>query len=207
MPSRDPWPWHLKVFEQVVEALPREAAALAPPVQPLPQSPHGLVEKLFQPVAVTRNPIVVVVPTELELQQGEQFSERHVAALLAPLGEVGQRVAELLAGGPPLDVRLTGAILSPGKLKPEKIEPRCARLAVPAESNNPAFGGGQLKSELLQTMLQRPVEMLRLVLMFEPADEIICVSNQACLALRVPLDHFVKPQIQRVVQIHIGQNW
>ena len=74
MPSRDPRPWHLKVFEQVVEALPRKTAALAPPVQPLPQSPHGLVKELFQPVAVTRNPIVVVVPTELELQEREQFS-------------------------------------------------------------------------------------------------------------------------------------
>jgi len=42
-------------------------------------------------------------------------------------------------------VRLTGAILSPGELKPEKIEPRCTRLAVPAEGNRPALGGSQLK--------------------------------------------------------------
>ena len=197
----------MEVFEQVVEALPRKTAALASPVQPLPQSPHRLVEECFQPGAVAGHPVVVVVPTELERQQREQFSKRHVTTLLTPRGEVGQRVAELLAGGPPLQVRLTGAILSPGKLKPEKIKPCCAWLTIPAEGNHPAFGGGQLKSVLLQTMLQRPIEMLRLVLMLEPADEIIRVSNQACLAFRVPLDHFLKPQIQRVMQIHIGQNW
>jgi len=42
-----------------------------------------------------------------------------------------------------------GAVLSPGKLEPEKIEPRGARFAVPAEWKQQAFGGGQLKSELL----------------------------------------------------------
>ena len=72
-PNGDPWAWHVEVFEQIVEALPRETAALTPAIEPLPQSAHGLVEELLQPVAVARNPIVVVVPTELGLQQGEQF--------------------------------------------------------------------------------------------------------------------------------------
>ena len=129
-----------------------------------------------------------------------------MAALLAPLGEVGQRISELLARGPPLDMRLARAVFSPGKLKPEKIEPRGARLAGRAERNHPAFGGGQLKSELFQAMLQRPKEMLRLVLILERANEIVCVSNQACLACRVPLHHFVKPHIQRVMQVDVGQN-
>ncbi len=39
-----------------------------------------------------------------------------------------------------------------------------------------------------QTMLQRPAEMLRFVLILESADKIIGVPNQACLALRVPLE-------------------
>ena len=148
-PCRDPWPWHLKVVEQIVETLPRETAALAPPVQPFPQSPHRLVEKLLQSAAVARYSIVVIVATELELQLREEFSKRHMTALLAPRSEVGQRVTELLPGRPPLDVRSARAVLSPGELKPEKVEPRGARLAVPAEGNHPAFGGGQLKSELL----------------------------------------------------------
>ena len=194
----------MKVFEQIAEALPRETAALTAAIEPLPQSAHGLVEELFQSAAVARNPIVVVVPTELERQQGEQFFERHVAALPAPRGEVGQGVAKLLAGGPPLQMRLTGAVLSPGELKPEKVKPRCAWLAVPAEGDYPAFGGGRLKSELFQTMLQRPVEMLRLVLMLERADKIIRVPDQACLALRMSPDQVVKPQIERVVQVHVG---
>ena len=50
--------------EQVVKALPRKAAALTPAIEPLPQSAHSFVEELFQPAAVARNPIVVVVAHE-----------------------------------------------------------------------------------------------------------------------------------------------
>ena len=57
-PNGDPWAWHVEVFEQIVEALPRETAALTPAIEPLPQSTHGLVEELFQPIAVTRHSIV-----------------------------------------------------------------------------------------------------------------------------------------------------
>ena len=102
-----------------------------------------------------------------------------MAALLAPRGEVRQRVAEFLPGRPPLQMRLAGAIGSPAELESEEIEPRCSRLAGPVERDHPALGGGQLKSELFQTMLQRPEEMLRLVLILERADEIIGVSDYA----------------------------
>ena len=72
-PNGDPWAWHVELIEQIVKALPRETAALTPAIEPLPQSTHGLVEELLQPAAVARNPIVVVVATELERQHGEQF--------------------------------------------------------------------------------------------------------------------------------------
>ena len=64
-PNGDPWPWHLEIVEQIVKALPRKTAALASPVLPFPQSPHRLFVKLFQPIAVARHPIVVVITTEL----------------------------------------------------------------------------------------------------------------------------------------------
>ena len=73
--------------------------------------------------------------------------------------------------------------------------------------SSPALGGGQLKPELAQTMLQRPKEMARFVLILKRADKIIRVPNQAGLARRMPLDDFLKPQIQHVVQIHVSQDW
>src|SRR6059036_1846607 len=72
--------------------------------------------------------------------------------------------------------------------------------------SSPALGGGQLKPELAQTMLQRPKEMARFLLILKSADKIIRVPNQASFALCVPFDDFMKPQIQRVMQIHIGQD-
>src|SRR5438093_11459674 len=196
----------MEMIEQIVETRPRVAAALTPAIEPLPQSPHALVEELFQSVAVARHPVAVVVPSKFKVQR-EQLLHRSMAALLAPLCEVRQRVAELLARRPPLQMWFARAILSPVKLKPEEVEPCCTRLSVPAEGNHPALGGGQLQSELAQALLQRPVEMLRLILILERANEVVGVSNQACLARGVPLHYFMKPQIQRVVQIHVGENW
>src|SRR2546427_7688861 len=103
-------------------------------------------------------------------------------------------------------MRFASAILSPVKLKPKEVEPYSTRLRIPAEGNHPALGGGQLKPELAQTMLQRPKEMARFVLILKRADKIIRVPNQASFALCVPFDDFMKPQIQRVMQIHIGQD-
>ena len=160
------------MVEQIIKTLPRKAAALASPVHPFPQSPDGLFVKLFQPVAVARHPIVVVITTELEVQRGKQFSQRYGSALFAPLREAGQRIPKLLAGGPPLHMRLTGAILLPRKLEPQKVELCCPRLTAPAEGNHPAFGGGQFQSILFQAKFQCPVEVPRFVLILE------CTQNR-----------------------------
>ena len=194
----------MEMLQQIVEARARETAPLAPAVEPLPQSSHGLIKELLQSIAVAWHSVIIVVTTELQVQRCEQFLQRNMATLLAPLREVGQRVPELLAGCSPLQMRFASAILSSVKLEPEEVKPRRTRLCVPAEGNHPALGGGQLKPELFQTMLQRPKEVLRFVLILERANEIVGVSDQACLAGRVHLDHFVKPQIQHVMQIHVG---
>src|SRR3989442_5098583 len=113
----------MEMIEQIVETRPRVAAALTPAIEPLPQSPHALVEELFQSVAVARHPVVVVVPTKFKVQRREQFLHRSMAALLAPLCEVRQRVAGLLARRPPLPIGFAPASLSPRKPKPDEIEP------------------------------------------------------------------------------------
>ncbi len=110
---------------------------LTPAIEPVPQSPQALVEELFQSVAVARHPVVVVVPTKFKVQRREQFLHRSMAALFAPRCEVRQRVAELLARRPPLQMWFARAMLSP--VKPEEIE----RLSVPAEGNHRALGCGQ----------------------------------------------------------------
>src|SRR5437867_4960802 len=110
--------------QQVVEGRPCEAATLTSAIEPLPQSPHGLVVELPQAIAIAGNPVVVIVPTEFEIQRCEEFLQPNMTVLFAPCSEVGQRVAELLARCPPLQMRFTGAILPPVKLEPKEIEPR-----------------------------------------------------------------------------------
>src|SRR5204862_1456008 len=116
------WARHGAMIENTVGVRPRVAAALSPAIVPLPPRPHALVEELFQSVAVARHPVVVVVPTKFKVQRREQFLHRSMAALLAPLCEVRQRVAELLARRPPLQMWLARAILSLVKLKTAEID-------------------------------------------------------------------------------------
>src|SRR5213593_2740731 len=111
------------MLQQIVETRARETAALASAIKPLPQSPRRLIEEFLQSIAVARHSVVVVVAPELQVQRREQFLQRSMTTLLAPLGEVQQRVAELLARCPPLQMRFASAILSPVKLKPEEVEP------------------------------------------------------------------------------------
>jgi len=80
--------------------------------------------ELLKPDRISFHSIVVVIPTELPVQLREEEVESNVAILLAPLGEVGNRVAELLPGCSTHDVRLAGAVRIPAKLEPEKVEPR-----------------------------------------------------------------------------------
>src|SRR5438093_11439663 len=61
--------------------------------------------------------------------------------------------------------------------------------------SSPALGGGQLKPELAQTMLQRPKEIARSLLILKRADKIIRLPNQANFDPCVPTDYFMKPQL------------
>ena len=108
------------MIKQVFEALPVEAATLASSVQPLQQNLHRPTVELLNPVRISFNSIVVVIPTEFPVQLREEEVETKVAILLAPLGEVGDRVAELLSGGPSHDVRLPVRSLSQRNSNPRK---------------------------------------------------------------------------------------
>src|SRR5437867_12844026 len=115
--------------------------------------PHSQnnIEEFLQSIAVARHSVVVVVAPELQVQRSEQFLQRSMTTLLAPLGEVQQRVAELLARCPPLQMRFASAILSPVQLKPKQVEPYSTRLRIPPEANHPPLGSAQFKPELLHT--------------------------------------------------------
>jgi hypothetical protein len=134
------------MVHQVFEALPVEALALASSVQPLQQNLHRPTVELLNPYSIPFHSIVVVIPTELPVQLREEDVESNVAILLAPLGEVSDRVAEFLSGSSAHDVRVARAVRIPAKLEPEKVEPRRARLVALTEVNHSRLVSSQLEA-------------------------------------------------------------
>ena len=77
------------MIQQVFEALPVEAPALASSVQPLQQNLHRSSVELLDSNSIPFHSVVVVIPTELPVQLREEHVESNVAILFAPLSEVG----------------------------------------------------------------------------------------------------------------------
>src|SRR5438093_10278964 len=99
----------------------------------------------------------------------------------------------------------TRQVLPPVELKAEKVEPGGPELVPSTKGYYPSLVWSDLKAEFPQPQLQGLVESLGISLVLERADKIICVSNEARLPFTMGLDHRLEPQIQRVVQVHIGQ--
>ena len=160
------------MIQQVFEALPVKASTLTSPVQPLQQNLHCSAVKLLNPVSIAFHSVVVVITTELPVQLREQEIETKIAILPAPLGEVGDRVAELLPGCSTHDVRLARAVFVPAKLEAEKVEPRASRPLTSTESNDSSLVSSQREAVLLKPKLKRFEESIGVFLIFERADEI-----------------------------------
>jgi hypothetical protein len=195
------------MIHQVFEALPVEAPTLASSVQPLQQNLQRPAVELLQSDSIAFHSIVVVIPTELPVQLREEHVESNLAILFAPLGEVGNRVAELLPRCSAHDVWLAGAVFVPAKLEPEKVEPRCAWLVGTREVHHSRLVSSQLEAELSEPKLESLEEGLGVSLILKCANEVIGVSDQTRFPLRVGLHHFLKPQIKRLVQVHMGEHW
>ena len=70
--SNDPWAGHFAALQDHCVALPRVTVALALPVEPLQENPHGAVEERWQAGCVPMDSGVVGIPTEFGIQPLEE---------------------------------------------------------------------------------------------------------------------------------------
>jgi hypothetical protein len=72
----------------------------------------------------------------------------------------------------------------------------------------PQVGGlrGHLEVALLQPLGEHPGEALRVVLIAAGAHPVVGIAAQACLPPTVGFDDLVKPEVEGIVQIPIGQD-
>ena len=79
------------------------------------------------------------------------------------------------------------------------------RGGVPPEFDQPGFVRVQLQAELREPLAQRPLEPLSVVLVLEPCDKIISEPHDDHVTARVMLPPPLGPQVQDVVQVHVGE--
>jgi len=181
--------------------------ALATPVEPLEQHPQGTVAELLQAGGVPMDSVVIVAPAECGVPPLEEPWPPEVAVLLAPRGAALQGAAECLPCGPAFAVLLPRAVLAPPTRKPENLAAGLPSVSVPTARDDPRLGSRQFQSAFLSSFPQHFVEAFRIPLFFKRAHEIVRVADEARFSSTVWFDHVCQPDIQHVVQEHIGQDW
>jgi hypothetical protein len=68
------------------------------------------------------------------------------------------------------------------------------------------LSGAPKEVELCEPLWEHPIEPFCVVLVAEGADPVGGVAAQQCFAPTVGLDDFIKPQVQGIVPIHVGQD-
>ena len=87
-----------------------------------------MLKELVQAGIVAVDAVVVVVAAQFGVQLIEHLVQAGTAFLLAPVGELLERVVQFLARGAALDLRLAFTVSPPAKLKPQKVEARLAEV-------------------------------------------------------------------------------
>ena len=75
------------------------------------------------------------------------------------------------------------------------------------ESDQPRFTRLQRQTEFLQPFAQNPFKAARIFAVLEPQNEIIHVADVINLAFQPQFNHFLHPQIDRIVQIDITDQY
>jgi class 3 adenylate cyclase len=204
---RDTRTHYLDAVEHVSKLLPRVTPLLAsPPVEPFERTVHRPMEKAVERAGVPAHAIVVVVAAQSRVQTLEEFPPRQVPVLLNPFREPLAGGVELLPCGASHDAGHAVPIWHPEELKSQKGEaPLLARVKT-AEPAQMGLLRRHLEVEFPQPLGQHPKKPFCVLLQAEGTHPVIRIAAQQCLTLTVWFHHLLKPQVQGIVQIHIGED-
>jgi hypothetical protein len=198
-------PFDLKVAKPLDKTCPRVAPPLAAAIQPREQDPHGMAEELLQAGGVAVHAIIAVVTPQFDVQVPEHVPYPAATRVPAPGGEPLERVPPFLARRTALQMGLATAIRPPAKLKAQKVETGAATGVPVTQRNHPRLVHGHLQPTRAEPWPQLVREAVGLRLLLKRGHTIIRVPDQAGLATTAGLDHLLKPQIEGIVQIDVGQ--
>jgi hypothetical protein len=150
--------------------------------------------------------IVVVVPTQLGVQLVEEVCQSPPTLVLTPGRAPREGVAPFLARCPTLQMGLALAVPAPTKLQPQKVNAGGAQRLTLPEGDAPGLVCRQCQPELPEPLSSCLVKALGVALMLKRAHTIVRVANQARLSLAAWSDYLMKPQVERIMQRHIGED-
>src|SRR6266571_2511239 len=205
--------WRQPALNEPPHPLPSDAGGLAPsPKRTAPEAPN-LEAKRKQRRAVHGHPVVPQMPPHDRAQPPAHHRDRSVQA--AP--QLGLDLAELRLQ--PLPERLPHhrepsiPLLPADVREAEEVE----RLWLPQVDAPPVLGrvrpefqqpcllGVQLQTELRESLPKLSQEPLGVRPGLEPHDEVVRIPHDNHVAVGVPLPPALSPEVEHVVQVHVGQ--
>ena len=94
----------------------------------------------------------------------------------------------------------------PAKLEPKKIKPAAPRYIIPTKPQEPSLVRSSLQSEFAQASPKLFHKPLSILLMLKNTDKVIRKADEQRAALTNRLGLFLKPQIQDIMQVEVGQD-
>jgi len=195
-----------ELLDERLEARPGVAGALTALVEPAEEMAHRTVVELLQAGGVALDAIVLIVAPEFGVQPSKQVFKAAMMVLFAPDFEVQEGAPELAARRAAFDLRFTRPVVAPTELEAQEVEAVLAQVVALTERDGAGLGDGEGQAELRQAWSQGVVESLRLNFILEGADEVVGVADQAGFAATLGPDDFVKPEIERIVQVDVSQD-
>jgi hypothetical protein len=201
-----PWSLNGKVLAQCFASCPIVALPLTTAVEPFAQDAPGTGAELLQAGRVALHAIVVVVPTQLGVQLGEEVCPSPPTLVLTPGREPREGVAQCLTRCPTLQMGLALAVPAPPTLTPQNVKAGGAQRLPLTAGDAPGLVCRPCQPTLPEPLPSSLVQTLGVVLRWKRAHKIVRVAHQARLSLAAWSDYLMNPPGERLMPIHLGQD-
>jgi hypothetical protein len=142
----------------------------------------------------------------LRFERFHQLRQLLMAMGSQPLPHPLNRTLQLLARGSSFHRRASLPVRLPAIFKSQKVEPSIMWPAVPAKANHLRLVRGYFQSVLGQPFLQCSLKCRRFVPILEARHKVVRKAEQPALAPILLPQLLLEPEVQNIVQIHVGQH-
>src|SRR5256712_4258478 len=199
--------------KQLLIATPGQRFTTGPPVEPLSPELSDSAIKLPQTPEVRRAPVVLVVAPQPRVESRPLLRDRLMAVSLAPRRSPFEAPAQPLPHRPNVDGELPPPASRTDVGKAQKVKrawlrpPALVRLrqSLAPKLDQASLARMQPQPVLLESLSQHRQDSLRILPILKTENEVVRVPDFIGFAPQPRLHHVLKPLIEHVVQVNVGQ--